>query len=219
MKTDITDKKNLSCGKSCAVDVMLFDFGGVLAEEGFRNGLYAIGRQNGLEPESFVKTGFELVHQMGYVLGRAGEKDYWLALRRETGVKGENQELREVILSNFILRPWMLELVKRLKRAQIRVGILSDQTNWLDELEERYNFYKWFDHVFNSYYLGKSKRDSTLFDDILGMMNVAAYQVLFVDDYHGNIERAKKQGLHALLYQERETFLRELARYCPFLRA
>lgn len=38
---------------SCsAIRAVLFDFGGVLAEEGFRIGLRAIARLNSLDPES-----------------------------------------------------------------------------------------------------------------------------------------------------------------------
>ncbi len=33
------------------IKAVLFDFGGVLAEEGFREGLKSIGRKNGLDPE------------------------------------------------------------------------------------------------------------------------------------------------------------------------
>jgi hypothetical protein len=42
-------------------------------------------------------------------------------------------------------------------------------------------------------------------------MNIKPDKVLFVDDYHGNIERAKQKGLHALLYEERLNFLDDLA--------
>ena len=63
--------------KSCTVAVILFDFGGVLAEEGFRNGLGVIAGNNGLDQELFVKTGFDLIHKVGYLLGQAAESDYW----------------------------------------------------------------------------------------------------------------------------------------------
>ena len=49
----------------CTVDVIWFDFGGVLAEEGFREGLRAIAEGNGLEPEAFIETGFDLVYEGG----------------------------------------------------------------------------------------------------------------------------------------------------------
>jgi putative hydrolase of the HAD superfamily len=205
--------------KSCTVAVILFDFGGVLAEEGFRNGLGVIAGNNGLDQEFFVKTGFDLIHKVGYLLGQAEESDYWRALRRETGIAGADEELRRVILSHFKMRPWMLKLIEKLKQGHIRIGILSDQTNWLDELDKKYDIFGRFDFVFNSYYLGKSKRDPTLFDDVLGLMGVRAHEALFVDDYPGNIERAKVRGLHTVLYEDRAGLFRELALFCPFLKS
>ena len=211
--------QKLPAERSCTVAVILFDFGGVLAEEGFRNGLGVIAGNNGLDQESFVKSGFDLIHKVGYLLGQAEERDYWQALRRETGIVGEDEELRRVILSNFKMRPSMLKLIEKLRKAHIRIGILSDQTNWLDELDKKYDIFRRFDYVFNSYYLGKSKRDSTLFEDVLGLMGIRAREALFVDDYPGNIERAKGRGLHAVLYEDQDGLFRELARFCPFLKS
>lgn len=197
------------------VEAILLDFGGVLAEEGFRNGLRAIAEANGLDPDDFGKTGFEIIHQTGYVLGRSDEEFFWRALKAKTGIKGNSRELREHILSRFALRSWMLDLLPALKKDGLTLGILSDQTQWLDELNEREGFFKGFDYIFNSYYLGKSKRDPTLFEDVASRLNLPAEKILFVDDYEGNIDRARAKGFRALLYIDREGFLQGLARFCP----
>jgi putative hydrolase of the HAD superfamily len=189
-----------------------------VAEEGFREGLHAIAERNGLEPEAFIETGIDLVHQGGYVTGRSDEKTFWEAMRQKTGMDGTDELLRNIILSHFELRTWMIELIKKLRQSNMHLGILSDHTNWLDELDATYAFFKWFDYIFNSYHVGKSKRDPSLFDDLLALMNIKPDKVLFVDDYHGNIERAKQKGLHALLYEDRLNFLHDLARFCPFIR-
>jgi FMN phosphatase YigB (HAD superfamily) len=121
--------------KPCTVDAILFDFGGVLAEEGFRNGLLSIAKHNGLEPEPFTRTGFELVFEVAYVIGRSDESTFWQALREQTGIRDTDETLRKEILSHFRLRAWMIELVKKLKHFNVRLAILSDQANWLDELD------------------------------------------------------------------------------------
>ena len=101
--------------RPCNVEAILFDFGGVLAEEGFRDGLSAIAALNGLEPGTFVRTGFELVYETGYVTGRVDESFFWGALRSKTGIDGSDESLRHEILSHFRLRPPMIALVKGLK--------------------------------------------------------------------------------------------------------
>jgi len=55
------------------IRVVLFDFGGVIADEGFYQGLRAIAEESGLEPEQFLRTAEELIHRTGYVTGRATE--------------------------------------------------------------------------------------------------------------------------------------------------
>lgn len=203
----------------CAVEAILFDFGGVLAEEGFRNGLRTIAVRNGLDPEVLTRRGFDAVHEGGYVTGHAAEDDFWRALRDGAVLREDDAALREIILAHFKLRPWMMAIIKGLKDRGVRLAILSDQTDWLEELDRRHDFFRWFDRVFNSFRMGKSKRDPTLFDDVLGILGIAGDRTLFVDDHPGNIERAAGRGLKTLWYVDRKGFEAEMTRWCPFLGA
>jgi len=158
--------KRKETGKPCSVEVIFFDFGGVVAEEGYRGGLLSIARLNGLDENQFLKRAVELTFNRGFVTGHMDEKSFWQLLRQETGIKGSDATFRSAVLSSFTFRPWMLEWVKKLKSLSVRTAMLSDQTNWLDELNDQYGFFLWFDRIFNSYYLGKSKRDASIFDDV-----------------------------------------------------
>jgi FMN phosphatase YigB (HAD superfamily) len=198
----------------CSVDVVLFDFGGVIAEEGFVNGLAAIAEMNDRDPESIIKAGFDVVHNTGYVLGQSDEKTFWQTLRDQTGIIGSDEELRHQIFSRFTLRTWMFEVIKNLRLSGVRVGILSDQCDWLDKLDAQFDFFKRFDYVFSSYHMGKSKRDETLFEDIIRRVNAEADRILFVDDFSGNCERARSKGINTILYTDGERFLNELEHYC-----
>ena len=204
--------------KICSTEVILFDFGGVLAEEGFKNGLVAIALRNGLNTEEFWQQAYALTFNGGYVTGRMDENTFWKTLREQTGIKGSDADLRAEILSRFQIRQWMIEVVKKLREACVRCAILSDQTNWLDELNEKYDFFQWFDQVFNSFHMGKSKQDPTIFDDIAEELHVNPEQILFIDDGSENIERARIKGLQTLLYKDQASFIKELASFCPLLK-
>jgi putative hydrolase of the HAD superfamily len=104
----------------------------------------------------------------------------------------------------------MIDLVKRLKSKNLLVGILSDQVDILDKLNARFDFFKWFDHVFNSYHMGKGKRDISLFDDIAGFLKTPPNRILFIDDDPGHVERARQKGWKAILYTDAESFRREM---------
>jgi len=200
------------------VEVVLFDFGGVLSEEGFKNGLKAIAKANGLDEEAFVRTANDVIHACGYVVGKATEAAYWKLLRETTGIRGDDSLLRNEILSRFSMREWMIDTVKKLKAINVPVGILSDQTNWLDELDGRDNFFRLFDYVFNSYHMGTSKRDVGHFIDVVRMLKTEAEKILFVDDDPGNCERAKQAGLGVIQYIDRGQFLAEIAEHFPELK-
>jgi putative hydrolase of the HAD superfamily len=196
-----------------AIKAVLFDFGGVLADEGFRNGLATIAKQEGLDPASFFQKAETLIYSTGYVLGHCPESEYWQAVRKETGIKIPEEALKREILERFVLRPEMFQIVARLRQQGLWVGILSDQTNWLEELDRRYGFYKAFDRIFNSYRLHKSKRDPSWFEEICSELGLAPQEVLFIDDNPGHITRAAKVGLPTIHFQNQVQFREALGKY------
>ena len=195
-----------------SITTILFDYGGVLAEEGFTLGLEVIARENSLEPTAFFHAAVEAIYACGYVTGKSTEQAYWQMLRSQTGIQGEDRALTETILSRFTLRPKMLATVRALRQQGLNPVILSDQTDWLDRLNERQPFSQEFSRVFNSFHLGKTKRDPSLFTDVLAVLTIEPEQALFVDDNQGHIERAAALGLNTHLFQSEELFFADLAR-------
>ena len=195
------------------IRAVLFDFGGVLAEEGFREGLKAIAKEKGLDPDDFYKISSDLVYQMGYITGGCDEHFYWNAVRKKTGVNGADQEFREEILRRFKLRPTMMAVANKIKSSGLIVAILSDQTNWLDELDQRTPFHHQFDYVFNSYHLKKTKRDPSIFRDVCTLLGVRPKEALFVDDNMENVKRALNQGLRAIHFKEARDLQMEIKKF------
>lgn len=187
------------------IKAVLFDFGGVIAEEGFLEGLKAIARKSGLPPMEFFKKGHDAVYATGYVTGNASETDFWKTLRLQTGIMGRDDEFRKEILNRFILRSGMLKIVDDIKSQKITVGILSDQTDWLDILEKRHHFFKHFDIIFNSYHLGRSKKEPGFFDEVRKSLGLKNENILFVDDNDGNTERAQSRGFRIHLFTNEES--------------
>jgi putative hydrolase of the HAD superfamily len=190
--------------------VVLFDFGGVLAEEGFAAGLRAIAVSRGLEPEKFFRQAERIIYDCGYVTGRNSEAGFWARVREECGISGSDSELTGEIQRRFILRPGMLAQVRGLQARGIRTGILSDQTDWLEQLDRRDHFLAAFDPVLNSYHLGRSKRQPETFREAVRLLGVAPGLILFVDDNPGHIGRAAALGLQVHHFLDETGFAADL---------
>ncbi len=190
------------------IKAVIFDFGGVLAEEGFREGLSVIATKAGLDTEEFYARATQIVYDCGYVLGKSSEKDFWKEVRMQTGIKEEDYQLSKTILDRFIPRGAMIDAVKLLRQHDYRTAILSDQSDWLDVLNNKYDFFKEFDLVFNSFHLGKSKRDPSIFDDISSALHLTSAEILFVDDNIGHINRAAEKGFETHLFTNEHSFFK-----------
>ncbi len=179
---------------------VLFDYGGVLAEEGFRNTFLQLAEEEGLDPERVAAAAMDAVYESGYVVGKGSEGAFWDNLQQRVPLPKGRDHYRGEILEGFVLRPAVMGIVNTLRHAGVSVAILSDQTDWLKQLDRRDHFLNAFDHVFNSYEVGKGKRDRSIFTDVARMVGRAPEEMLFIDDNGGHIERARSAGLQAILY-------------------
>jgi len=192
------------------IKAILFDYGGVLAEEGFSNGLEALAREQALAVNDMTAEGMHAVYDSGFVLGRGDESEFWSLLKQRTGLRGDEASLRKRLFDGFVLRTWMLELVDALGKQGYLTGILSDQTDWLDRLDARDDFYRHFDRIFNSYTMGRGKRDEAHFSDIANRLGLDPAAIAFIDDSRANVDRAQAAGLRAIHYTGRNKLLKSL---------
>jgi putative hydrolase of the HAD superfamily len=209
----VTIECNKELGMSKIIKAVLFDFGGVIAEEGFLEGLQTIGKQSGLDPKAFFTVVDSLIYETGYLIGTAGEAEFWNAVRSRTGITGDDESLKQEILRRFVIRPDMLSDVDALRTSGVRVAMLSDQTNWLDEINERTLLFRHFDRIFNSYHIHKSKRDASVFGDVCSALGTLYEQTLFIDDNINHIIRAQRQGLQTIHFVTRKDFEMRLKDY------
>jgi putative hydrolase of the HAD superfamily len=93
-----------------------------------------------------------------------------------------------------------------LRAAGLKVAMLSDQTNWLEEIDGKTPLFRHFDMVFNSFRLHKSKRDASVFQDVCKALGVRTDEALFVDDNINHIKRAESEGLRTIHFTTIDEF-------------
>jgi len=193
------------------IKAIVLDYGGVIADEGFQNSLRALSREQDLDEAATLLVAKQAVYDSGFILGWGSEQEFWQAMRDGAGLQGSDADLTQRVLDGFVLRTWMIERIRQLREQGYLTVILSDQSHWLDWLDRRDRFFQYFDRVYNSYHLGKGKRDPGLFPEIAGKLALAPHEILFVDDMQSNIERARAAGWRTIRYLDRDGFLEELA--------
>jgi putative hydrolase of the HAD superfamily len=193
-----------------SIRAVLFDFGGVLASEGFREGLADLARQQRLDPQTVHRAAADAIYESGYIVGRGTVEEFWRLLRAKTGLAGDVSALSQAIAGRFILRPRMFALVDALRAQGYITAILSDQSDWLDRLDAQLNFFRSFDRVYNSFHLGKGKRDASLFDDVARDIGLAPAAIAFVDDDPDNVARARSRGIKGALFRSEDQCISDL---------
>jgi HAD superfamily hydrolase (TIGR01509 family) len=182
------------------IRAVYFDLGGVYYTEGFREGLYTIAHKYGLGQKEFFDNAVQIIFSNGYLHGRTPEGNFWEDLAAACGVDTDLSTERETILASFKPNEGMASLTSRL-REQIFVGMLTDQTNWLYELDERDDLLSAFDTVVNSYEEQFTKRDPEIFRIACERFGLLPHEIAFFDDNPGNIETGHKFGVRAYLFE------------------
>lgn len=198
-----------------SVQAVFFDFGGVVAEEGFVAGLADLAEARGRNPGAAVRAGFDVMWSSGFVTGTGTEDDFLRDFAAASGMTVSAEEMRRTVFARFRVRPFMLECADRLRAVGIRTAILSDQTHWLDELDRDLSFSGHFNMVLNSYHHGVSKKEAAFFELALDKLGVEAKRSVFIDDNPANVAVAESLGMTGIHYTGRERFLADLARLCP----
>jgi putative hydrolase of the HAD superfamily len=195
------------------IKLVLLDFGGVIAEEGFKKGINELALKFDFDVEKLKKIAFDLVYDCGFTSGKADSDKFWDLFKEKTKISESNSNLTEFILKRFIIRDEMINFAKWLKTQNIKTAILSDQTNWLDILDKKYDFFKYFDKVFNSYYLGITKKDPEIFDLALEEMDELPENTLFADDHNPHIQRACAKKINGILFKDMNDFKKQIKEY------
>lgn len=179
---------------------LLLDFDGVVAESGFHAAVGALAAHAGRPHDEVARAAMRALRASGYLTGKGTEAAFWGALEDALGVRADPLAFRRALVTGSRVRPEMLALVQEVTRAGVAVLVLSDHTDWLDEIERRTPFARHFGHVRNSYYTGLTKGEPTAFAAALAALGAAPADVLFADDNARNVACAAGCGIAALHY-------------------
>jgi len=191
------------------IEAVLWDYGGVFSGSPFE-AMAGVAREMGVDPQRYLEIVFgPYDHDTDHPWHRLERGEIPLAVAR-----AEIQDLgrREGIDSDpFHLfgamsrggggpRSEVVEFARELKGAGLRSALVTNnavefRAFWrrsipLDEL---------FHCVIDSSEVGLRKPDPRIFELALGRLGVPAARAVFLDDYAGNVEAARRVGMRGVL--------------------
>jgi epoxide hydrolase-like predicted phosphatase len=208
-----------------AVDAIVFDYGGVLTTP-VRASITAWLERDGIDPASFSRTlkawlsrsapQGTPIHRLETGELTAAQFNTQLAaeLVRTDGVAVPPADLLTGLFAQMRPDPAMFALVEDLKRAGVRVALLSNSWG---------NTYPWhqldgvFDPVVISGEVGMRKPNPDIFRHTLGLLGVPPQRAAFVDDAVPNVDGAARVGMRTVLHSDPATTRQQLARLVPAL--
>jgi len=174
------------------IKVILLDFGGVISPEGFQLGILKLSEiYKKSYNEMYEIVGRKALVRSGYIMGKGSEKDFWEVVAKELGVDENLMDCRGLMLDNFIPRKEVIDTVIKLK-DKFKWGIFSDQTNWIYEVDKKYNFLQHFDYKFISYDRGYTKYDDEFYRILYKEIKLPAKNILIVDDKQRVLDKAQE---------------------------
>ena len=202
-----------SLSTSAAIDTVIFDVGGVLAANGRHSDLARRFPPEHAEQVTRIFVGD---------YGQDGDHP-WHRLERGEITLGEHRRLAGIALADagielpappsdgvpmivFTASEPMVELVKELRAAGIRLGVLTNNVlEFRDNWRSMMPFDEWFDDIVDSHEVGLRKPNPAIYQLALARLGAEAGRTAFLDDVTTNVSAAERVGIRGVLVGEDPT--------------
>lgn len=146
--------------------------------------------------------------------GEISERDYWRERAREVGaLLGEDWDDMQTLVIRArgaeparVIRPEAVDAVERVRRAGLRLAILSNELDLFygEGLRSRLPLLERFECIVDATHTGVLKPDPRAYHDCLQRLGLPASACVFVDDQPRNVEGARAVGMTAIAFDVRD---------------
>lgn len=189
-----------------AIEVVLFDVGGVLSEDRVEHKLADLAARYDVSFERLMAEKDPV--RLRADLGQISDADFWREVLATVGVEATPQDV--AIESYLEAVPGTLELARQLY-GRVRLAILSNDSRELSQARrEHHGLDALFNPILISAYIGLVKPDPRVFHHALAELQVPPAACLFIDNVTENVAAAESVGLRALRFRNATDLAAEL---------
>jgi putative hydrolase of the HAD superfamily len=197
------------------VKAVLFDYGRVLSGPEKAQAWESMRGLLGLSEEKFREMYWK--YRDDYDRGTLSGTEYWSNIARDVAFALDDDSLLE--LKNLDVEMWtdlnlpMVEWAHRLKNAGIRIGILSNIGDAMEQgVRAKFAWVEGFTHATWSHLLKMRKPEPGIYAAAAKGLGVEPSEVLFIDDRVDNVAGAQAVGMLGVVYGLHGDFEREMER-------
>ena len=179
------------------IKLVLFDWGdvcGLYNLEVFNTFLRKVGCDASLADGHFkeFKSQFDR--------DRLTEEEFWSKLAQKLGFKWHWSLLAQNNKKNLVVNWPLFDYIKELKK-KVKVALLSnmDKTS-IEAIKSEVRLADYFEQVYFSSEHKTGKLEKAVIDKIINDFKVKPEEMLFIDDFHGNVDKAKAYGMQTVLF-------------------
>jgi putative hydrolase of the HAD superfamily len=202
------------------IEAVVCDFGGVLTTPLLAS-FMAVQDEIGITPENLGKAMRAVAEEDGenplYALekGEVAETDFLErlgeALEPLLGHHPQLHRFREIYFAALHPNPPMIELMRELKSAGMRMAMLTNNVReWEPLWRPMLPVDEIFETVVDSGFVGVRKPEAQIYELTLERLDLPAEACLFVDDLLPNIEGARAAGMSAVHFRDNEQAIAEI---------
>ena len=183
------------------IRAIIFDFGRVISAQKPASLFRGYEDELGLEHGVLNRVMFGSDAWQETLVGRKTAEDYWREIGPALGLRtfDEIDAFRRRYHADEAINDGVLNLMRQLY-GRYKLAVLSNSPPNLAQWLADWEILDLFDVVVCSGDEGVVKPDPAIFELVLGRLDVAPEEAVFVDDYPGHVETARSLGLRAILF-------------------
>ena len=196
-----------------SIRAVVFDLGGVVVGSPL-HAIAAYERELGLERHAVNRVVVSTGHPGAWSRlerGELGLEEFDPAFEADCTAAGFTIDAREMMRRIALAtepRPVMLEAIRRLRAAGLRVAALTN--NWIAEEEGTGVLAPYFDVFVESAVVGMRKPDPRIFQHACDLLGVPPAATAFLDDIGLNLKAARELGMTTIKVDDPDAALDEL---------
>ena len=127
-------------------------------------------------------------------LGQISARTFWSTL-------GLDPELEDIYLARHRLHADLIDFIHRIPQRQQLACLSNDVSEWSAKLRRKFSLEALIPQWIISGDVGYRKPDARIYDIAAAQLGLSPERILFIDDRLANVQAARAQGMHAVLFE------------------